>query len=454
MVARNLATFILALGLAGCAGRKPGDPLKPGYNVYSKEQDIQLGHQAAQQVSRQVDVVNNSRLQQYIDRLGAKLARRPEAGGYPYEFTLINDPSINAFALPGGPIFVHSGLIAAADNEAQVAGVLAHEIAHVALRHATSQASKANLLQFPAALAAAILGQGSAGAQLGQAGLGFGLNALMLRYSRAAEEEADALGTRIMSGAGYNPLEMARFFEKLEAEGGSRAPQFLSSHPNPGNRVEDVQAEIQTLPPRSYEQTATTGEFMEAKQLVAQLPKPDRPVERARAAPSSGPSVEAGPIAGFQTFKANKFTISYPRGWRIYGGRNSESIIIAPAQGLVQNQFGGTSVGYGVTLGYYQPNRQSNSVEQATRELLSQLQSSNSGMQMEGGLRDVRVNGSTGAIANLISASPFGGTERDVLLTVARPEGLFYMVFIAPSQGFDQVQNAFDHMVRSIRFRQ
>jgi beta-barrel assembly-enhancing protease len=450
---RKLAISIIALGLAGCAGRKPGDPLKPGYNVYSKEQDIQLGQQAAQQISRQVDVVNNSRLQQYIDRLGAKLARQPESGGYPYEFTLINDPSINAFALPGGPIFVHSGLIAAADNEAHVAGVLSHEIAHVALRHATSQASKANLLQFPAALAAAILGQGSAGAQLGQAGLGFGLNALMLRYSRAAEEEADALGTRIMSGAGYNPLEMARFFEKLEAEGGSRAPQFLSSHPNPGNRVEDVQAEIQTLPRRSYEQALATGEFREAKQLVAQLPKPDRPVDRARAAPSSGLSVEPGPISGFQTFNANKFAVSYPRGWRVYGDRNSESIIIAPAQGLVQNHFGGTSVGYGVTLGYYLPNRQSSSVEQATRELLSQLHSSNPGMQLQGGLRSVRVDGSAGSIADLISPSPLGGTERDVLLAVARPEGLFYMVFIAPSQGFDQVQNAFDQMVRSIRFR-
>jgi predicted Zn-dependent protease len=199
---------------------------------------------------------------------------------------LINDPSINAFALPGGPIFVNSGLIAAAENEAQVAGVLAHEIAHVALRHATSQASKANLLQFPAALAAAMIGQGSVGAQLGQMGLGLGLNALMLRYSRGAEEEADALGARIMAAAGYNPLEMARFFEKLEGEGGPRAPQFLSSHPNPGNRVKDVQAEIQALPPGNYTRTGDAASFRHAKQRVALLPPPDRGVQRARTAPA------------------------------------------------------------------------------------------------------------------------------------------------------------------------
>jgi hypothetical protein len=453
MWARRFAVVVTAIGLTACAGRKPGDPLKPGYNVYSKAQDIQIGREAAQQVSQQADIVDNRKLQAYIDRVGGNLAKQSGAGDYPYQFTLINDPAINAFALPGGPIFVNSGLIAAAENEGQMAGVLAHEIAHVALRHATSQASKANLLQVPAALASIILGQGSAGAQLGQVGLGFGLNALMLRYSRGAEEEADALGARLMASAGYNPIEMARFFEKLEGEGGSRAPQFLSSHPSPGNRIEDVQAEIQTLPPGNYNRSAGTGEFNEAKQLVAGLPEPDRQIQRARAAPENAPSVSSSPIEGFQTLDANRFEVSYPRGWEVYGGRNSETITIAPRQGLVQNQFGATSVGYGVIVGYYFPDRRSTSIEQSTRELLSQLQSTNPTMQVQGGLRSVRVDGSPGAVATLISASPMGGSERDVILTVARPEGLFYMVFIAPNQHFDQVQNAFEQMLQSIRFR-
>ena len=450
---RNAVIAMMAIAMVSCAGRRPGDPLKPGFNVFSKDQDVQLGRQAAEQVAQQVEIVKNGTLQRYVDEVGATLAKQPGAAGYPYEFTLINDPAINAFALPGGPIFIHSGLIAAAENEAQLAGVLAHEIAHVALRHATNQASKANLLQLPAALAAAMIGQGSVGAQVGQVGLGFGLNALMLRYSRAAEEEADALGARIMAAAGYNPIEMARFFEKLEGEGGPRAPQFLSSHPNPGNRVQDVQAEIQALPPAKYERPGDTPRFREAKQLVAQLPAPARQVQRALAATANLSGISPNAIAGFQTLNTRQFSVAYPQGWSVYGDRNSDAVTVAPRQGLVTDRFGGTAIGYGVIIGYYSPSRGSMSAEQASRELLSQLQAMNPQMHVQAGFRDVRVGGSAGFVAELVSASPYGGAERSALLTVARPEGLFYMVFIAPDQYFGTIQSAFDRMVRSIRFR-
>src|SRR5512138_143203 len=145
---KHLFVAILALVLSACATRRPGEPLKPGFNVFGKEQDVEIGQQAAAQVRAQVDLVTNQELQGYVSKTGSTLVSHPEAGGYPYSFTLINDQSINAFALPGGPAFIHSGLIGATDNEAQFAGVLAHEIGHVALRHATNQASKANLLQF------------------------------------------------------------------------------------------------------------------------------------------------------------------------------------------------------------------------------------------------------------------------------------------------------------------
>ena len=270
----NASLFVFLLLLPACASRRPGDPVRPGFNIYSQDQDVQLGRQVAQQVVQQVDVVRDSRLQQYVRDLGNRLARQPQAQQYPYEFTLINDPSINAFALPGGPIFIHTGLIANADNEGQLVGVFAHEIAHVALRHGTSQASKASVLQVPAALAGVALGQG-AGAQIAGAGLGLTLNAVMLKYSRGAEEEADALGAQLMANAGYNPIEMARFFEKLEAQGGSRAPQFLSSHPSPGNRVRNVEAEIQAMQRRNYSQGSNSA-FNDAKRRVAQLPPPQR----------------------------------------------------------------------------------------------------------------------------------------------------------------------------------
>jgi predicted Zn-dependent protease len=267
---RRIAAVCLLLAVAACASRKPGTPPTPGINFFSKEQDIQLGQELAAQARQQLPVVQDPYLQSYVDQIGRRLVSQPEAGGYPYSFSLVNEKSINAFALPGGPTFLHLGLFLNAENEAQVVGVMAHEIAHVALRHGTSQASKANLIQIPAMIASGIAGNASVLGQLAQLGIGLGANSLLLNYSREAEREADALGARIMAGAGYNPIEMARFFERLEAEGGARGPEFFSSHPNPGNRVKLVQEEIRYLPQRQYT-SGDPGEFQKAKARAAQL---------------------------------------------------------------------------------------------------------------------------------------------------------------------------------------
>jgi len=267
----GLAFAAIGIGTA-CAARKPGDPLKPGFNVYSKQQDVELGRQVSVEVEKQVVLVRDGELQSYIAGLGRSLARHDRTGGFPYSFKMVHEDSINAFALPGGPIYVHTGLVKAVENEGQLAGVLAHEIGHVALRHSTNQASKANLIGLPAAMAAAVIGQGSAGAQAGQIGLGLGVNTVLLKYSRDAERQSDAYGARLMSEAGYNPLEMARFFEKLQEQGGSRAPQFLSSHPEPGGRSEAVEAEIRTMPRRSY--GSGTGQLSGMQRRIERLPAP------------------------------------------------------------------------------------------------------------------------------------------------------------------------------------
>lgn len=443
---RLVLTSALAIVVfwTGCSQRKPGEPIHPGFNVYSKEQDIQLGQEASAEVRKQVQVVQNRQLQSYVSEIGQKLASQPEANDYPYSFTLIKEDSINAFALPGGPIFVHSGLLKAADNEAQLAGVLAHEIAHVALRHATNQASKANLIQLPAVLAGAAIGDQSALAQLGQLGLGLGVNSLMLKYSRDAESQADALGARLMAEAGYNPIEMAHFFEKLEAEGGARAPQFLSSHPNPGNRVKAVQAEIQALPQRQY--NTNTGEFPQAKTLVAQLPPPERNVQRAAAA---RPDLS---VEGFRRITLSTFSVAVPANWQVFGDRRSPVITMAPQGGLVQNSSGAVSMGYGAVASYYRP-QSSRSLRGATQELLRQLQSVNPGLGVSGGSRQVLLNGQQqGLVTTLSGRSPYGGSERNVLVTVARPEGLFYIVFVAPTGHMTDMSQAYQTMLDSVRF--
>src|SRR5690606_25721799 len=149
--------LILFAGVAAAQERIP----KPGFNLFSKDQDIQMGREYAAQVEKEMTVVQSAELSAWIDRIGQRLASRPEADQYPYSFKLVQEKSINAFALPGGPTFVHTGLISAADNEAQLAGVLAHEIAHVALRHGTNQATKAQFWSLLGGLASSALGGGS-----------------------------------------------------------------------------------------------------------------------------------------------------------------------------------------------------------------------------------------------------------------------------------------------------
>jgi beta-barrel assembly-enhancing protease len=264
------ATLFVTAALA----RRPGEPLRPGYNMFSKQQDIQLGQANAKKVREQYQAVNNQFLQDYVRRVGNRLAEQPEArqSGFEFNFTVLNVGEINAFALPGGPMFIYTGLLKACDNEAQLAGVMGHEMSHVILRHGTHEATKANFVQLPALLAGAVIGEDTVAGKLANMGLGLGAKSVILKFSRDAESEADALGSHLMAESGYNPIEMARFFEKLSA--GPHPPQLLSDHPNPGNRESAIQAELQTMPQRSY--TWETGDFSRMKSELARLPPPPK----------------------------------------------------------------------------------------------------------------------------------------------------------------------------------
>ena len=443
-----------ALLLAATAAAQGPRQLKPGWNLFSKEQDIQLGKEAAAQVEKQYTVVRGGNLPAYVQRIGAKLASTPEAGGYPYSFQVVADKSINAFALPGGPAFVHTGLVAAADNEAQVAGVLAHEIAHVALRHGTNQASKANLIQLPAMIASGMLGKsGSMLGQLTQLGIGLGANSVLMKFSRTAETDADLLGTRIMAKAGYNPLEMARFFEKLEATGGASGPQFFSDHPNPGNRVKAVEAEIRYLPQASYT-AGNASEFASMQRLAAAVPVPaaKQASSTQAASPQAGSAPAVAQIPVSQTlreYRASAYRISYPDNWQATAAEKSQGVTLVPREGYVQSG-NGVSIGAGVVVDFAS---KTGDLRKDTETLIRQLVSENDGMRVQGASRSARLNGQPGLITTLQSRSPFAGeTEIDTLVTVERPEGLFFVVLIAPQSTARNLQSAFNAILSSIRY--
>jgi predicted Zn-dependent protease len=254
----------------------------PGFNLFSKDQDVQLGKENAAQVRKQMTVINDPVLTGYVTRVGQRLVSSHEAqeSGFPFTFEVVADPSINAFALPGGPMFINTGLLRAVDNEAQLAGVMGHEMSHVVLRHGTNQASKSKLIELPAVLGSQMTGSSMVG-KLAQLGIGLGANSVLLKFSRSAESQADLMGSHLMAEAGYDPMQMARFFEKLNSEGGARAPQFLSDHPNPENRERAIEEEAQRLPEQTY--GYQTGDFQRMKQAVARIhEKPPAPPPQAQ----------------------------------------------------------------------------------------------------------------------------------------------------------------------------
>ena len=255
--------------------------ISPGFNLFSKEQDIQLGKESAAQVRKQMTVINDPVLTSYVNSVGKRLASAQEAqqSGFPFSFQVVADPTINAFALPGGPMFINTGLLKAVDNEAELAGVMGHEMSHVILRHGTNQASKAQLIQLPAVLASQVAGNATMLGRLTQLGIGLGANSVLLKFSRTAESQADIMGSHLMAESGYDPLEMARFFDKLNSRGGGQTLQFLSDHPNPGNRERAIQEEVARLPQRTY--GYQTGQFQRMKQVAMRIKEP-KPQQQAQ----------------------------------------------------------------------------------------------------------------------------------------------------------------------------
>src|SRR5688572_31903948 len=214
-------------------------------NNYKIEEDVKAGREAAREVEQQLPIMRDDGVDDYVERIGARLVQAIPAEfqhrEFRYEFDVVNVSDLNAFALPGGPMYINRGMLEAAKNEGEVAGVLAHEISHVALRHGTAQAGKATKYQVGSIIgqiAGAVLG-GTLG-QVISLGSQFGFGTAFLKYGREYERQADLLGAQIMARAGYDPRDMASMFETIQSRSGNGGPEWLSSHPNPSNRRQAI----------------------------------------------------------------------------------------------------------------------------------------------------------------------------------------------------------------------
>jgi predicted Zn-dependent protease len=221
-----------------------------GFNLFSPEQDVELGKASAEEVARQSDVLEDERVNRYVQRLGDKIASHAPGYHFRYKFVVVDSPETNAFALPGGYVFVNSGAIEASRNEGELAGVLAHEISHVVLRHGTNQASKAYVAKNAMRLIDAALGGAKQDVRRLAYSLGFaGPGKLFLKFNRDAELQADVEGARLMAAAGYDPRDMSSFFHSLgeRDDDASRVSETADDHPDPARRAAAIDALLPTL---------------------------------------------------------------------------------------------------------------------------------------------------------------------------------------------------------------
>ena len=428
---------------------------KPGWNRYSPQEDIALGKQVAVDAEKQLPSCNAPDVDAYLTELGRKLIAKLPTGGveYPFEFHCVNDKSINAFALPGGYVFVNRGAIAAADNEAQLAAVMAHELSHVTLRHGTSEATKAQFAQTGVGILGAIFGGNAGGALLTELGR-FSAGGVLLRYSRSAETQADVVGTQVLYDTGYDPRALAQFFEKIEAESkGQNPPEFFSDHPNPEHRVERVQEEIDKLGglPRNVKKDSL--EFEAIKREVRALPivrremlAGGRPVPRPMGPPPA-------PSANYAEYHAVSYGMKYPDNWKKYGEKDSVSF--APDGGVMEVGDGQAGLAYGVIVNVTKvpgDAGEDKALEKATRELIGTLQKGNPKMKIARPSGKVRLNGQQGLSTYLSNESPAGGEETDWLITVIRPEGLLSIVCVAPEKDYEKYGQTFSTILDSVRF--
>jgi len=462
----RIKAAVASMTLAAFVGTAAAQtPVVAPKNKYSPAEDVKLGQQAAQQVEKELPVMRDEMVNSYLSQIGRRLAenippefRHPE---FRYTFTGVNVREINAFALPGGPMFINRGMIEKARTEGEVAGVMAHELSHVALRHGTAQQTKATpyaIGEIAGAIAGAIIG-GTRGRILSDA-TQFGIGTYFMKFSREYEQQADILGTHIMAAAGYDPRDMANVFRTIEKESGPGGPQWMSDHPNPGNRYEYINREAQLL--RVTDARHDSRDFQQVQAYLRSLPRapsmeevsrnPNAGRTSGRTVPDSRPSVGNIPRPDSRTTtysEGNLFRVSVPSNWRELASNNS--VTFAP-EGAYGTMNGSSVFTHGVEMGLAR--YESHDLQTATDELLQSLRQSNPRLGAARNYDRGSIGGHQAIHATVSNVSDLtGGQEVIEVYTTQFGDGsLFYMLGVAPREDYGAYSGVFRNVVRSIQF--
>jgi len=445
--------------------------LEPCKNKYSPQQQVELGDKAKAGVYKQMPVLpDSSPATQYVQRLGNKLTANAPGYRWPYNFHVATVAEINAFALPGGSIFVNLGTIQAASNEAELAGVMAHEISHVVLQHSVCNMEKQQRVGLFAGIgqiAAGVVLGGEVG-QLAGEGIGMTTSLGFLKMSRGAERQADLEGAKIAYDSGYDPRGLPQFFEVIESKYGEGGAQFMSDHPNPGNRTEYVDKEIATFPPRT-DLLTTTPDFARMKTEVAgmhaytakEVSSGVWKKQEASETVGTGMNRSAGAKAGsvkpdlstpgpWKSFSGDGFTLEIPSQWKAYG--DAKSGMIGPSGGIVRSTDGAAgNVVYGMLIDHFQPSAGDRD-DAALDALLAEMVQENPGFS-PGPKKPIQANGAVGRSIDCDNPSANKGAgEHEWLVAFQRPDGsVLYFVFVAPKADFETLRPSFQRIAQSLK---
>jgi predicted Zn-dependent protease len=457
----------IALLLAVTVAFADGTKIVPPKNSYSPTDDVKVGREAAAQVSRDMPLLpEDGDVDNYVESVGrAIVAAIPPEFTHPefrYDFSVVNAGDINAFALPGGPMFVNRGMIEAAHTEGEMAGVMAHEISHVALRHGTAQATKSQSAGIQlGAIGGAILGAvigGNAGDIVAQ-GTQIGLGTYLLKFSREYETQADILGAQILARAGYDPMDLARMFQTIEQQGGSNGPEWISSHPNPGNRYQRISDESKKLivaDSRRNEHPAGFSAVQASLKRMAPAPSSEE-IARSRKPDNTGRNPDDSRMGGaverpstqYRTLEiGGRLQVNVPSNWKAF--QDGSSITLAPdgAYGTQKNQSVFT---HGAIVGASRAS--SRDLNRESDQYVAGILNNNTYLKTNGRYQQSRIANYDGRRIRLSGVSPVTGKQEivDVYTAVTDREELLYIVQVVPSSDQRDYRAAFDEMVRSVR---
>jgi beta-barrel assembly-enhancing protease len=465
---RNLSTrrygrwLPVAIVAAAMASASAQTKITLDSNKYSPQDDVKLGREAAAEAKQQLPMLNDDRIDDYVETIGERLVeaipgefRHP---GFEYTFDVINQKEINAFALPGGPMFLNRGMMEAAKTEGEMASVMAHEISHVALRHGTAQASKAQKYQI-GAIAGQVLGAivgGGLGSVISQ-GSQFGLGTAFLRFSREYERQADILGSQIMARAGYDPRDMAAMFKTIQATGGRSGPEWMSSHPDPGNRAAAITKEASML---RVQGNANTGQFQNVQaRLKGMSPAyTAEQIANGQARGTNRPVGTAGRVVNvpppsnrYRTHTpANFLRVNIPENWEQQNG-SDEGVTYAPDGGFFAGDNGGTAFTHGVQIGVAQGG--TGNLQRDTEALLQNFARGNPDLQQAGNARRESIGGRNGLTIPLTNVSEVTGQQEAVYLSTThlRDGSILYVIGVAPRGEASVYDRAFRQVRQSMQ---